>query len=522
MNTSDEVGTNLVPETTGAPILPSTLEFTQVPNQIRAEIPIPFHKVDAVFALLTFVCGYLFIWLIHPSFLGFGVTLFTFLFCGLAMVYAKKRGISFTKQSNFWLAVILLSALNFSLFSNVSLQCLNFLFLMSCAVYWVAVLAHARVEKSLGAYFLPDMVNQFFQVPFKNFGCAVNIIRRTSVKNKKSRILLASFCGALAAIPLLCIVLSLLVQADAAFQTVMQQIIDRIGSQVLNFLLRLLPSFLVGSYLFGLLYGDLQKRRVNSITTEKVESFSQRCKKLPAAASLTALCLLCGVYLLFFGTQTASLFSAFFNQRPDGVTYAEYARRGFFELCKVVFINLGVMVASSVFTTRNDREQKALRVINIILSVETLLLIATAVSKMVMYIDRYGLTQKRVYTSYFMIILFIVFCIFMVSQFKQINWSKGIVLTFLIGFMILCYANVDGIIAKYNIDRYQNGTLQTVDVHMLYNASDASKPYAMELYQHVKDPQLKKELYDFLQEKSEYNVPFQEMNLQQIAAQNLS
>jgi len=86
-----------------------------------------------------------------------------------------------------------------------------------------------------------------------------------------------------------------------------------------------------------------------------------------------------------------------------------------------------------------------------------------------------------------------------VSQFKRINLTKSIVVAFSVCFMLLCYSNVDGIIVKYNINRYQNGTLQTIDVDMMYNTPDASKPYALELYHHTEDLQLKAELKEFLQ-----------------------
>lgn len=521
MNITEEAGVNSAPQTTGAPNPPAVLGYGQILNQKRAEIPVPFTNSDAVFALIAFVCGYFFVWLIHPFRLGFGVTLFTFLFCGVTLMYVKKRMVSIPGQSRFWLALILLSAVNFSLFSNVSLQFLNLLFLMGCTVYWVAALTSNRIEKSIGSYFLPDMVNQLIKVPFGNFNCAVKIIKGTAVKNKKSKVLFTALCGVLAIIPVICVVVSLLIQADESFQTMMQRLTSSFGQEFVNFLLRLLPSFLVGSYLFGLLYGNIEKRRVDTITAEKVKSVSQRCKKFPAVASITALCLLCGVYLLFFGTQTVSLFSAFYNQRPNGVTYSEYARRGFFELCKVVFINLGVMAISSVFTSRNDREHKILRIVNVVLSVETLLLITTALSKMILYINSYGLTQKRVYTSCFMILLFAVFFILIAAQFKKINLTRNIVLTGILCFMVVCYANVDGLIAGYNIDRYQNGTLQTIDVNLMYHAPDASKPYALELYQNTSDPKLKEELKQFLLSQNENTGSFQEMNLQQLLAHRL-
>ena len=521
MNTTEENGACAAPATTGVPILPQTLRYGQTPIPRKPVIPVPFNNTDSLFALLFLVCGYLFVWLITPAGLGFGVTLFTIAFCTVTLLYLKNRGIPIPKRSHFWLALILLSSVNFSLFTNVSLQFFNFLFLMGCAVYWIAVLTSGRMEETLGAYFLPDMANQFLKIPFLNFGCAAKIIRGTAVKNKKSKVFLASLGGALAVLPIFCIVLSLLMQADGGFQDLMRQITADVGEHIVNFLLRLLPAFLTGSYLFGLLYGNIQKRRVDSITAEKAAKFSGKCKIFPSAAAVTALVLLCALYLVFFGAQTAALFSAFSGQGPQGVTFAEFARRGFFELCEVALINLGVMVFSSVFIHTEEGEFRIVRMMQVFLSAETLLLIASALSKMVLYISRYGLTPKRVYTSWFMMVLAVVFIIIIISRFKKINLTGNIVLTFAICFLLLCYANVDGIIIKYNIDRYQNGTLKTVDVDILYGTPDAAKPYALELYKNVSDHQLKTELETFLLGQNESDGSFQEMNLQKLTARRL-
>jgi len=56
---------------------------------------------------------------------------------------------------------------------------------------------------------------------------------------------------------------------------------------------------------------------------------------------------------------------------------------------------------------------------------------------------------------------------------------------------------------------------------MMYNTPDASKPYALELYHHTEDLQLKAELKEFLQGQDENIQPFQEMNLQQLLAHRL-
>ena len=55
-----------------------------------------------------------------------------------------------------------------------------------------------------------------------------------------------------------------------------------------------------------------------------------------------------------------------------------------------------------------------------------------------------------------------------VAQFRRVNLAKALVLAFSICFLLLCYSNVDGLIARYNIGRYQAGTLDSVDLEALY------------------------------------------------------
>ena len=73
-----------------------------------------------------------------------------------------------------------------------------------------------------------------------------------------------------------------------------------------------------------------------------------------------------------------------------------------------------------------------------------------------MYIDYYGLTRLRVYTSWFMILLFVLFVIILLRQFRSFNGTRIAAIGCICLFMLLCYGNVDGMIAKYNIDRYQS------------------------------------------------------------------
>ena len=113
---------------------------------------------------------------------------------------------------------------------------------------------------------------------------------------------------------------------------------------------------------------------------------------------------------MFFISQAGYFLSAFTNSLPEGFTYADYARRGFFELFAIALINLGVTCFMSLFSKKAGREKPfALKFYSVMISVFTLILIATAMSKMIMYINRYGLTALRFYTSWFMVLLAMIF-----------------------------------------------------------------------------------------------------------------
>jgi len=135
-----------------------------------------------------------------------------------------------------------------------------------------------------------------------------------------------------------------------------------------------------------------------------------------------------------------------------------------------------------------------------------LMLIITAISKMVMCINYYGLTQLRVYTTWFMIVLFFMFAVIAVRRFKKFNAARVMLLGFVVFFLILSYGNVDGRIAAYNIDRYRNGTLETLDVQALSGLSDAAVPYIYALYQDTPDQSLKADLKAAINKTNKYEA----------------
>ena len=117
-----------------------------------------------------------------------------------------------------------------------------------------------------------------------------------------------------------------------------------------------------------------------------------------------------------------------------------------------------------------------------LISLSTLVLIATALSKMVLYIGSYGLTQKRVYASWLMLLLAAVFIVVLLAQFiKRIRLIPVAVALCVIFFAFVALPDVDGMIASYNVNAYLSGDLSDVDVDTIADYGVSSVPVLVEL-----------------------------------------
>lgn len=490
--------------------------------KVRIE-PMSFSAADVVLAFGMLLIGFFYWNLIDIASLGFGVTLFTAILCTAVIAYYSSAGLPQTKGSIIFLWVIILSAANFVLFDGILIKSLNFLFLSGCFVYWVCCFAGIRLENKISIYILSDMIHQLFVTPFRNFTGCFSGVRQIFIHNKKGKGVLSGVAGILFFLPVLILVISLLIDADAAFEGLMDKIQFTVTENMIVLLRDTILGLPVACYLYGLVYGSRYRRYAGDRTLDVVDNQVKAFRIVPDIAGYSALTALSLVYMIFFLSQTAYLLSAFSDSLPGTMTYAEYARRGFFELCAVSAINLGVIAAAHLVMTRD--KIRILRAETAALCIFTIALIATAMSKMAMYIDYYGLTRLRAYTTWFMILLLFLFFVILLRQFKSFNGTKIAAVGCICLFMLLCYGNVDGMIAKYNIDRYQSGTLKELDVRAFSELSDGAVPYLYDLYQETTDPAKKAELQEVIK-RPLYNTPvlhgsFRDFNLQSYRANKL-
>ncbi|MBQ6266358.1 MAG: DUF4173 domain-containing protein [Clostridia bacterium] len=294
--------------------------------------------------------------------------------------------------------------------------------------------------------------------------------------DRKKRVVQA-LVGALCAVPVLAAVLPLLMRSDAAFEGL-------IGGIFVDFWLRFLQlilSLLLAALLFSF---ALTLRQVPPEETVKRE---KRGIATPALVAFLAVLSICYVAYLF--SQLAYFFSAFSGILPADYTFsfAAYARRGFFELCAIAAINLCVMFVTVIFA-RGERPPLAVRILNCFIGLFTLLLIATALSKMVLYIRHYGMTVLRVGTGAFMILLAVTFIAMLLRCFlPRVRVLQTALLTAGVILLVLGAGDMNTRIADYNCSAYQTGKLASVDVDYLASLDAAGVPALIRL---TEDPEV--------------------------------
>ncbi|WP_195268652.1 DUF4173 domain-containing protein [Eubacterium sp. 1001713B170207_170306_E7] len=448
----------------------------------------PVTAAEKLLAVLMLLTAYLFIRCFIPGYYGFlggMVTLFTVVFALAGALYFFKEGLAFTKESLYWLVMALALGGSYGIYVNQRLNVLLLPVLFAMLAYWVLCTAGARIGR--GRFFLSDLFNAFLALPLFNYTREWQVFRRMGSGSSAGHALKAVLLGLALGVPVLLVVLYLLVQADAAFQAMLGRLFINVPQMLLE-VLRLALALVLSGYFFGLFYGAC-KREKTILEAEALETGRQKRRKLPVVTGCTVLGLLCLVYFMFFAAQGGYYFSAFWGDLPGGgMTAAEYARRGFFELCQVSVINLVVMGAGQLFLREAEKTARVLlKGFNITLSVLTLLLIATALSKMFLYIERFGMTQLRIFTSWFMLLLALFFILQIIRQFRSFAVMKVCAVAAAVMVVLLSYADMDRMIAAYNLSAYDRGRLETLDMDTLAACGPAAVEPIKAFYEQTGD-----------------------------------
>ena len=292
----------------------------------------------------------------------------------------------------------------------------------------------------------------------------------------------AFLLGLCLCIPVLGIVIPLLISADAAFDGLMS----------------LLPDFKLQELLVTVCLGVplgifLYSRCVALGQTQRPAPTEKLGKGIHGITVNTVLVAICVVYVAYLLSQLAYLFGGFAGILPEGYTVAQYARRGFFEMALLCGINLTVMVLSLGLVRRQSSAPLMTKLLCLFLGLVTLFLVATASAKMFLYIGTYGLTRLRVLTQIIMLFMAVTTVILSVWLFvPKLPYMKAVILAAMLIGAATLWADVNTQVARYNVDAYLSGQLETVDFSHLLGLGDSAIPQLARLRDQAPDEQIQK------------------------------
>ncbi|MBQ3918070.1 MAG: DUF4173 domain-containing protein [Oscillospiraceae bacterium] len=435
--------------------------------------PKEYTAKESVFAFIALALGFAFIKLLCAPLLvdmgmGFGASVAMLLLTAYCAAYTKTRD----RGHIFRIVLAAAFSVNIGICSMLLIQFLDAVFAMMLLIYDRFAVSDDSVRR-IRRVLLTDAATAFGVAPLSAAGDMFGAVR-SGTRGKTGTAVKNTIIGLIVAIPSTVIVAMLLSSADQGFANIMTNIAENGLENVLVACVQIGVGIPAAMYLFGSCFSSWHREEPYSENGYMTEA----ARIIPATAGVISAVPLCIMYVVFFCSQINNYLSSFIKVLPTGETYAEYARQGFFELCFVALIDLAVIGMLHFFCKRIDgKKANSVRIMTIVLCVFTLLLIATALAKMALYISVYGLTQLRTYTSWFMILLAILFVLIMLSAINEkINAPRIMTAVFIVMFSALSFLNTDGYIAQYNLERYMSGSLQHYNVSDLSELSSGAYP----------------------------------------------
>jgi hypothetical protein len=286
--------------------------------------------------------------------------------------------------------------------------------------------------------------------------------------------------GFLLAAPLLLLFGALFVAADQVFQEVVTDAVPN-GEQILSHTLLIV---VFGWIAAGLLREYLVRR-------EPREAEVNRFFTLGGTEVAVVLGLLNLLFLVFVIVQVRYLFGGrSVVDEQTSLTYAEYARHGFFELVTVAALVLPLLLLADWLLRRERRRDEL--VFRILAGALLLLLgvvMVSALQRMRLYQREYGLTELRLYTTAFMVWLAVVFgwAAVTVLRSRRDLFAVGALVSGFAAIFALNALNPDALIARTNLER------PNLDVPYLTRLSDDATPALVDALPSL-DPELRAQL----------------------------
>jgi uncharacterized protein DUF4153 len=254
--------------------------------------------------------------------------------------------------------------------------------------------------------------------------------------------------GLLIAVPIAAVVAALLASADPVFASFFNLNVD-FGRLVED----------VAFVVFGALFAAALLRLAASLPVERIDGPQWR---LGTTEALVVLAVLDAVFAAFAIAQVlAATGAAADTLRGAGVTYADYARSGFFQLLWVSGITLVVLfLFSRISRLTEPRSRLAFMVLGQFAIALTLMIDVVAFRRLSLYEEAYGFTMLRLYSHVFAGWVALVFLLLAADFFgfwRRRRWFIGATSVVALGVLLaLNIVNPEAMVVAFNTSHAQS------------------------------------------------------------------
>lgn len=305
------------------------------------------------------------------------------------------------------------------------------------------------------------------------------------VKRLRSPHVAAVGRGLAVGVPFLLVFGSLFVAADAVFRRLLE-------SAVPTSIPRFWPQLLIAAGVAWASSGLLRDLGAHRESARLVPGDALITRKRSFVLGGTEIAVALGALDLLFAAFVAVQARYLFGGRSvvlghEHLTYAAYARHGFFELLAVSALVVPVVVVANTVVRGHRKLVSALSAVLVLLE---LAVAASALQRMHVYVEQYGLTELRIYAvgTIVWIAAVLLWALATVVRGSARRFAVGVVLAGFAATLALNAVNPDALIARTNLDRAK------VDPSYLAHLSDDAVPALVARLPSIRNPALRTSL----------------------------
>lgn len=260
--------------------------------------------------------------------------------------------------------------------------------------------------------------------------------------------------GALIALPVLLVFGALLSSADPRFERLIRSLIDiDFGQTIAHLAFAAFVAWVAAGYLRA---AAVAERPLGMSRDWRVPRLTLGTVEIATVLALVDL-----LFAMFVAIQLPHLFGGMARvQQVAGLTVAEYARGGFFQLVVVAALVLPLLLAGAAVVARDDaRSWLVFRTLSLAMIALVAVMVASALRRLALYIAVFGLTEDRVYATAIVAWLAIIFVVLVATVLRRRDAGFAFA-TLVSGWIVLAaldVVNPQALVVGVNADRAARG-----------------------------------------------------------------